>query len=88
MIPSRSYTRQDRPKVVQRQYPDENSENNLLLSAASEAFSLAAAETMKIMGYNVVAENGWVVKIFANGTKEKIKKIGTTNTNYNIHGQQ
>jgi len=41
----------------------------------TEAVTKAADETMEIMGYNVIALDGWVVKIFPDGTIEKIKKI-------------
>jgi hypothetical protein len=30
---------------------------------------------MRVMGYNVVAKDGWVVKIFPDGTTEKISPI-------------
>ncbi len=35
----------------------------------------AAEETMKIMGYNVIARNGWVVKIFPNNKVVRISRI-------------
>lgn len=85
MIPNRRYTRQDRIRVVYKMNPDEISEDNLVLDSAAEAFSHASIETLEIMGYNVVAENGWVIKVFANGAKEKIKKIGENSTNPDLH---
>ncbi len=47
----------------------------VLLSAVNKGFSAAAAETMEIQGYNVIAEGDWVIKVYADGTKERIKKI-------------
>ncbi len=47
----------------------------LLVSAAKRGIRKAAAETMQIMGCNVIAKDGWVVKIFADGTIEKITPI-------------
>lgn len=47
---------------------------------ASEATAKAAEETMKIMGYNVIVLNGWVVKIFPDGTTKKISEIPKSNT--------
>lgn len=45
-----------------------------------EATARAADEAMEIMGYNVIALNGWVVKIFPDGSIEKIKEIEKPNT--------
>ena len=42
---------------------------------AKKAFGDAAKETMEVMGYNVIAEDGYVVKVFKDGTKERIEKI-------------
>lgn len=42
---------------------------------AEKAFSEAAEDTMKVMGYNTIAKNGWVIKLYADGHEEKIKKI-------------
>ena len=39
------------------------------------AFNKAAKEAMEIMGYVVFSENGWVVKKYKDGRKEKICKI-------------
>ena len=51
----------------------------ILIEAASEGFSKAAAKTMKVMGHNVIVKNGWVVKKFADGRIEKISKLKSTN---------
>ena len=51
----------------------------ILKEAASVGFSKAAAKTMKVMGYNVIVQDGWVVKKFANGHIKKISKLETTN---------
>jgi phage-related protein len=51
----------------------------ILKEAASVGFSKAAAKTMQVMGYNVIVQDGWVVKKFADGSIKKISKIKTTN---------
>ena len=43
-----------------------------------------AMEAMEIMGYNVIALNGWVVKIFPDGSIEKISEIPKSNTPLNL----
>lgn len=50
----------------------------ILIEAASEGFSIAAAKTMKVMGYNVIVKDGWVVKKHADGRVEKISKLKST----------
>ena len=47
----------------------------ILISAARSAIRKAAKETMDIMGYNVVVKNGWVVKIYPDGTIEKLERL-------------
>jgi hypothetical protein len=51
----------------------------ILKEAASVGFSKAADKTMKVMGYNVIVKNGWVVKKFADGRIQKISKLKTNN---------
>jgi hypothetical protein len=46
-----------------------------LISAARTGMKIASAETMSVMGCNVIAEGGWVVKKFANGTVKKLSRI-------------
>jgi len=52
----------------------------LLVSAAKRGIREAAEETMQVMGYNVIAKDGWLVKIFADGTIEKIYAIKSVKT--------
>jgi len=52
-----------------------------LASAARNGIRKVAAETMQVMGYTVIAENGWVVKKYADGYTERISQIETVNTN-------
>jgi hypothetical protein len=47
----------------------------ILLSAAKSGVKQAAKETMDIMGYVVVAHEGWIVKKFADGSIEWIAPI-------------
>lgn len=49
----------------------------LLVSAARRGIREAAEETMKIMGYIVIAKDGWVVKKYADGSIEKLSPIET-----------
>ena len=51
----------------------------ILVSAAKRGIREAADETMRIMGYIVIAKDGWVVKKYANGDIEKIVKINSQN---------
>ena len=47
----------------------------ILLRAAKKGIKAAAAETLTVMGYNVISENGWVVKVYADGKREQIKEM-------------
>lgn len=51
----------------------------ILIEAASVGFAKAAAKTMKVMGYNVIAKDGWIVKKFADGRIRRISKLQTNN---------
>jgi len=55
-----------------------------LMSAAQMGIRMAAANTMKVMGYNIVAQEGWVVKKYADGTIEKIKPLANQEENAGI----
>ncbi len=55
-----------------------------LASAARTGIRKAAADTMEVMGYTVIADNGWVVKKYADGRIEKMSQIGTVNTKENL----
>ena len=46
-----------------------------LETAARKSMEEAAEETMKVMGYNIIAKNGWVVKVFPNNKVERISQI-------------
>src|ERR1700722_9100001 len=39
---------------------------NFLETCARKSTEEAAEETMKVMGYNIIAKNGWIVKVFPN----------------------
>ena len=52
----------------------------ILTKAARTGFTNAAANTMQVMGYNVIVHSGWVVKKYADGRIEKIKKLDKTNS--------
>jgi hypothetical protein len=56
-----------------------------LVSAARKGIRLAAARTMHVMGYTVVAHNGWLVRKNADGTIQKIKPLAPKEKNVNIN---
>lgn len=47
----------------------------LLVSAAKRGIRKAAEETMQVMGYTVIAQNGWIVKKYADGRIEEIEPL-------------
>ena len=49
-----------------------------LVSAARKGIRIAAARTMQVMGYTIVAQNGWIVKKYPDGTIQKIEKLAST----------
>jgi len=46
-----------------------------LKAAIIAGTKVAAEQTLSAMGYNTIAEDGWVVRIYENGERKKIKKI-------------
>ena len=52
-----------------------------LASAAKAGIRKAAAETMEVMGYVIIAEDGWLIKKYADGRKEQISPIERVNPN-------
>ena len=55
-----------------------------LASAARTGIRVAAAKTLEVMGYTVVAHEGWVVKKYADGTIEKIIPLANQEENSSI----
>ncbi len=55
-----------------------------LASAARAGVRKAAKETMKLMGYTVIAHEGWVVKKYQDGHIEKISSLETVKSNGNL----
>jgi len=53
----------------------------VLESAARKGIRQAAKETMEVMGYTVIARDGWVIKLFPDGSFEKISPIEKINQN-------
>lgn len=47
----------------------------VLVQTARAGIRKAAKETVRVMGYNVIALNGWVVKKYPDGTIERIKEL-------------
>ena len=50
----------------------------ILTAAAKNGFTKAAEETVAVMGFNVIVHEGWVVKKYADGRIERMKKLATT----------
>jgi len=48
---------------------------SFLETAAQKSMEEAAEETMEVMGYNVIAQDGWIVKVFKDKQVEKISPI-------------
>ncbi|MBZ4188959.1 hypothetical protein [Niabella beijingensis] len=46
-----------------------------LVAAAKRGTKKAAAVGMNIDGYNIVAKNGWIVKLYQSGRVERLSKI-------------
>ena len=61
-------------KVESKQKPNYLTKR-ILIQVAKKAFSEAAKQTMKVMGYNVIVQGDWVVKKHQDGTIEKISKL-------------
>lgn len=54
----------------------------VLKAASATGFTEAAKKTMEVMGYNLIVRNGWLVKLYSNGTVEKIKQIDKDNSSF------
>jgi hypothetical protein len=53
----------------------------VLKDAARKSIRRAAKETMEVMGYTVIARDGRVIKLFPDGSFEKISPIEKINLN-------
>jgi hypothetical protein len=47
----------------------------ILVSKAQQAGRVAARKAMDVMGYVVTVKEGWVVKLYADGTIEKLEEL-------------
>ncbi|HCL84043.1 MAG TPA: hypothetical protein DIC22_08705 [Chitinophagaceae bacterium] len=61
--------------TVKRKITEDVLTKSYLETAAQKSMSEAAKETIKIMGYNVIARDGWVVKVFPDKRVERISPI-------------
>jgi hypothetical protein len=50
----------------------------ILVNASRIQGVKASKEAMRVMGYVVVAENGWVVKKYADNSIERISQLATS----------
>jgi hypothetical protein len=53
----------------------------VLERAARKSIRRAAKETMEVMGYTVIARDSWVIKLFPDGSFEKISPVEKINLN-------
>ena len=49
----------------------------ILISVTRKAFTKAAEQTMETMGYNLIADQGWLIKIYKDGRREPIRELET-----------
>jgi hypothetical protein len=56
----------------------------ILVKAAKEGVTKAAKETMQIMGYHLIARDGWLIKLRPDGRFDKISKIPKEKSNGRI----
>lgn len=52
----------------------------LLTRLTTKAFREASIEAMKVMGYIVIEQDGWIVKKFEDGHIEKMHELEKSNT--------
>jgi hypothetical protein len=50
----------------------------IVVRAARRGMKAASKETVEVMGYNVIAKNGQVVKKFADGTQQVIGSVAVS----------
>jgi hypothetical protein len=53
--------------------------------ATKKGMKAASEETMKIMGYNVIVKDGWVVKKYKDGTIEQLEKVADSASEDALH---
>lgn len=68
---------------MKRKSNTEQITKRVVIRASKAGVKKAAKNTMNVMGYNVVAKDGWVVKEFKNGEIERIAPIHTATKTLN-----
>jgi hypothetical protein len=56
----------------------------VLTRAIDKATKRISNEAMLLKGYVVQVEDGWVIKIYSDGKKEKISRLNRTNTSKKV----
>ena len=56
----------------------------LIKKSSKIAFEEGAKKAMEAVGYVLVAENGWLVKKFSNGSVQQIKQLETIIARENV----
>lgn len=51
----------------------------VVIRATKKGMKIASQQTVDVMGYNVIAQDGWVVKKYPDGTIEPIEEIQNAN---------
>jgi len=57
----------------------------LLMRKSAQAFKEAREEAMDTMGFVVIVQDGWVVKKYADGNVEQLKKVQEVNVKMNMN---
>lgn len=64
----------DKSKVKRKRIQDPLT-GNALRSIAYKGFRKAEKRTLEVLGYNVVVQDGWIVKKYIDSRIEKIEKM-------------
>lgn len=67
----------DKSKVKRKRIQDPLTGNSLR-SIAYKGFRKAEKRTLEVLGYNVVVQDGWIVKKYIDSRIEKIEKMPKT----------
>ncbi|EHQ26347.1 hypothetical protein [Mucilaginibacter paludis] len=49
----------------------------IVVRAAKRGMKAASSETMEVMGYNIIFQDGWLVKKFPDGSIQKIEPVNS-----------
>jgi transcriptional/translational regulatory protein YebC/TACO1 len=69
----------EKSKIMKKTVVD-NPPKRMIQRAIKKGVRHAARETMEVMGYNIIARKGWVIKVFKDGKRQNIKRIKVNST--------